>query len=326
MSCTVDVEYVVWLVTARCNLNCKHCYAKPYLRERELTREDKLILVRQLSESSIPHVCISGGEPLILGEDLVDLVRELRDHGVEVSIVTNGTILRESLVDKLISLDVYLYISIDGGKTGHENLRGEGTWERTLNFLKYVSSRTSYFGTVMALSRVNYWQVPDYLDTPIRFNPSSISFIPVMPYGRARDTEVYIRVSELREAIMLIDKRADEYGIKVTIWCLPCLRAYTTSSRVSASRCRGRKVIDISPGGRLLLCDVTGIEVCKWSPDKHIRDLINYYFSSPLVAETQKTPQECTSCLLVESCGGGCYARSYQIYERFDKKDPLCPL
>ncbi len=323
---SLNIDYVVWLITARCNLDCKHCYAKPYLHERELSRREKLLLAKQLSEIGIPHVCISGGEPLLLGEDLLDIVKIFREHDIDVSIVTNGTVLNESLINKLISLEVFFYVSLDGNKIGHESLRGSGTWDRALHFLKYLSSRTSYFGTVMALSSLNYRYVEAYVSITMKLNPASISFIPVMPYGRARETHVYITVQELREAIKLIEKAIAEHRLVVTMWCLPCLRAYTTCSNIRYGKCRGRKVFDISPSGSLLLCDVTGIEVCRWSPERHMRDLVIEYFSSSIVERAQKIPSECAKCNLVESCGGGCYARSYQIYGQFDKRDPLCPL
>lgn len=323
----MDVEYIVWLITARCNLNCKHCYAKTYLGERELSRDEKIALARQLGEYGVSHVCISGGEPLLLREELISIVKILRDYDVHVSMVTNGTLLREDLISRLISMEVFLHVSLDGDKRSHEMLRGEGTWRKTVSFLEYLHSRKAPFGTVMAISRLNYGSVDRYVNLAARFDPETISLIPVMPYGKARETEVYVSTGELREAIRLLERAVEEHSLTVNMWCLPCLRAYTSSNRIRAGRCRGRRIVDISPGGNLLLCDVTGIVVCRWCPNARLSDLVTEYFSSSVVVEAHsRLPQECVSCSLIEQCRGGCYARSFQKYSRFDVKDPLCPL
>ena len=56
---------VVWLITARCNLSCIHCYTSRFKGLGELSTNDALRLIQEIAEIGIRHVSISGGEPLI---------------------------------------------------------------------------------------------------------------------------------------------------------------------------------------------------------------------------------------------------------------------
>ena len=75
---------------AGCNLACSWCDT-PYAREggKEVPLGD---VFQAVEFSSCSRVCITGGEPLLQGEELGALVQKLDEAGYEVEIETNGTI------------------------------------------------------------------------------------------------------------------------------------------------------------------------------------------------------------------------------------------
>jgi len=178
----------------------------------------------------------------------------------------------------------------------------------------------------MAISNINYTVVDKYIENVVKYEPDSINVIPVMASGRARETLTYVHVEHMRVSIEKLVQKTEELGVNVRVWCLPCLPAYTDSRRLIAYACRNLRVVDISPGGRLLLCDVTNVEICRWSPGK-LRECIESYFSHDTVRLVlENVPDECKNCRFVNVCRGGCYARAFLQFGDFRRKDPLCPL
>ena len=60
---------VVWNVTKRCNLHCVHCYSKSTDKrgENELSTDEGMRLIEDLSSFGSPVLLFSGGEPLMRG-------------------------------------------------------------------------------------------------------------------------------------------------------------------------------------------------------------------------------------------------------------------
>ena len=57
---------VVWNITRRCNLRCAHCYSDSAAKHYpgELTLEQMVVVIDDLSEFRVPAVVLSGGDPM----------------------------------------------------------------------------------------------------------------------------------------------------------------------------------------------------------------------------------------------------------------------
>ena len=83
-------------LTGQCNLACKHCYNRSGDADREtlMTPDKWCNLARQIvSDGGIFQCIISGGEPLLLGERLFDIMDILHDDGTSFVVITNGYLL-----------------------------------------------------------------------------------------------------------------------------------------------------------------------------------------------------------------------------------------
>jgi len=75
---------------AGCNLHCHWCDTpRSQSGGREMNLDTILEKVRQ---SGLPYVCITGGEPLLQGDELECLLSSLRKQGIIIDIETNGTV------------------------------------------------------------------------------------------------------------------------------------------------------------------------------------------------------------------------------------------
>jgi radical SAM protein with 4Fe4S-binding SPASM domain len=117
--------YAVWEVTLRCDLACHHCSSRAgRARPDELTTTEALDLVAQLAELGVIEVTLIGGEAY-LRNDWLTILRAIRGHGMECTMVTGGRGLtperaRAAKDAGLMSASV----SVDGVAPTHDALRG----------------------------------------------------------------------------------------------------------------------------------------------------------------------------------------------------------
>ncbi|MBQ8693851.1 MAG: radical SAM protein, partial [Synergistaceae bacterium] len=106
-------------LTTHCNVHCRHCYNKSGEDNKfqdAMTPENWKNFARYLVERGGIFQCIiSGGEPLLLGEDLFEIMDILHDDGTSFLVISNGLLMTP---DKAKRFKKYRYkwfqISIDG--------------------------------------------------------------------------------------------------------------------------------------------------------------------------------------------------------------------
>lgn len=147
---TVDgpgTRFVVFL--KGCNLRCQFCHNPDTWKldgAREMSVEEILTEFEKVKEFVTGGITITGGEPLLQLEFLIDFAKEAKSRGVHMCIDTSGgvynpqnvrqdTMLRElfTYID-LVMLDIK---HIDS--EGHKQLVGIGN-ERVLKFAKFLDS------------------------------------------------------------------------------------------------------------------------------------------------------------------------------------------
>lgn len=89
-------------ITARCNLNCRHCYINlpsndHQARNQELSLEEIERLAEEAVSMGSLWCLITGGEPL-LRPDFADIYLTLKRKGLLVSVFTNATLINEEHV------------------------------------------------------------------------------------------------------------------------------------------------------------------------------------------------------------------------------------
>ncbi|MEW6443138.1 MAG: radical SAM protein [bacterium] len=125
--------------TYRCNLRCSFCF----LRDNRLNRRcEELHMgeIEHLADQARALGCsiyITGGEPF-LRRDGVEIVEAIKARGVHAGVNTNGTLLDETRVRRLVSAGLdYVIVSIHGGAAFHDSVvQRNGTFERAAETLR----------------------------------------------------------------------------------------------------------------------------------------------------------------------------------------------
>lgn len=118
------IPSVYWVFTQLCNDTCSHCYNLSGPRGERMSLEDSLKIVQHLPDQ-IDRLILSGGEPLAEKQLLYEILKAIQEkYGdtTRVMLQTNGDLLTDKILDKLLSLGVCRFdiASIDRYHT-HKN-------------------------------------------------------------------------------------------------------------------------------------------------------------------------------------------------------------
>lgn len=322
-----SLEWVIWLITGRCNLNCKHCYASQYRREVEASTSAVIKVLCEAYSVGVEHVNFTGGEPL-LRRDLFEILRECKDLGISTSVFTNSTLISEDVALKLSRLEVPVYTSLEGpNREVHESIRGLNSWSRALKGMGILRRYGIPFHINVTVTSLNWSSVGETLEKAVDLGAYSTSIIPAMPVGNSFINGISPSPLEFKRALVEAYYKAKELRVEFRVWCSPFTPIVLGLKSTRYTSCREWGVVDISPSGRVLLCDVLGLSVgnvVEEGFEKAWEKMVN----SEVYRETSNphVPLECRNCRIASNCRGGCYARSYLVKKTFEGPDPLCPM
>ena len=132
--------HAVWEITLACDLKCHHCGSRAGKRRAdELTTEECLDLVRQLARMGTREVTLIGGEAY-LRRDWLEIIREVRDCGMDCTMQSGGLNLTEDRIKAAVDAGLQgLGISIDGLREVHDRVRGvKGSFDAAFKALHAI--------------------------------------------------------------------------------------------------------------------------------------------------------------------------------------------
>lgn len=180
----------LWIhLTNRCNMACPFCYSSSgAYGEYTLAKEDILAFVKEIPVGKRKRIILSGGEPLLY-EELLPLVRELKELGFSITMISNGTLGKDKYPELVKYLDT-LQFSIDGSKEEtHSITRGKGNLEKTLQNIHYAHQLG--MENIVVSFTSNKFNIHDLPNMPQFCKDHSINHIHVtriIPSGRANET------------------------------------------------------------------------------------------------------------------------------------------
>lgn len=127
-----SLRYLELQITRKCNLQCRHCYIGPS-ETVELPLKKIQDILTEFEEMQGLRLLITGGEPL-LHRQFQEINNILPDYAFRKILFTNGLLLKKEIL-KTLKVDE-IQISVDGLESGHEALRGEGTFKKTMSAIE----------------------------------------------------------------------------------------------------------------------------------------------------------------------------------------------
>lgn len=185
-------------VTGKCNFSCKHCFNYSGSRDDkliELKDEEIMTLSEDIIEQKPSVVCVCGGEPLLRKDLSLNLIRTLKNGGIEnVNMVSNGYLLNENYAKEIKNSGVdVVQISVDGSKpNSHDWIRNkEGSFEKAITAIKNLRKEGVKVGVACTPTKRNLDEVEELIDMLNEYGVMSFRMQPIMNLGRAKSIEEF---------------------------------------------------------------------------------------------------------------------------------------
>jgi uncharacterized protein len=341
-------------IHSRCNLACDYCYvytmADQAWRNRPRMMSPALVSVvaERIAEHAQAHclesvrVIFHGGEPLLSGvAPIVDALRKVRaavDACVRVqsTIQTNGTLLDETALDVLESLDIQVGVSLDGDMAGHDLHRryrnGRGSHAEVVRALKLLADHPRIYGGVLSVVDLAADPVGTY-EALLEFAPPIMDFL--LPHHNWANPPPRPAGSPAPYARWLIevfdrwyDAPVQETNIRLFAEIVHLLLG--GMSETEAVGLTPSSLIVIETDGTIEQTDAlkaayegasaTGLHIARDSFDVALRD--------PRIAARQlgaaALAPDCQACPVQAVCGAGLYAHRYRHQTGFRNPSVYC--
>jgi len=323
-----QLKCAVWEFTLRCNLRCLHCGSSAGLpREKELTTNECFKLCEELAELGCEDVSLMGGEPF-LRKDWFSVASCIRDLGMNLAFVSNGTIL-DRYIEKISQLEPKVVgISLDGMKNTHELIRGKGTFEKTVKAIDLLRERNIQTTVITTVSKLNFRDLPKMKEFLFK-KEVNWQLQVAMPFGNFKREQMLSKEEFYATALFIAKER-----IKNRFEDLPVIGAhcYGYYSEILPGcewdGCQaGISSIGITSDGGIVGCLSMGNDrfIEGNVRDKSLREIWedpNSFEYNRKFDETKLGPN-CRNCKYGLKCRGGCNSMSYTLTGRFHN-DPYC--
>lgn len=192
----------VWEVTMGCNMRCKHCGSScAAALPDELTTEEALDVINQLSSIGLRWITLSGGEPLTR-RDLWLLVSHLAEKEIAVNVITNGWLLSAMARPLCLSGVSTVAVSLDGPRKIHDDIRIRGSYEHSEAGIREVKHYGKSVGVVTTVTRQNLPYLQELREDLIRMGVDSWQVQIGLPMGNLKERpEWLITPSEVDDII-----------------------------------------------------------------------------------------------------------------------------
>lgn len=207
---------IQWKITNKCNLKCKHCYLGK-LDGFELPFEKADEIADTIINSNVMEVTISGGECLTY-KGIEKIIKKFLTNGIKVDVFTNALLLK-NVLDKIDSdilnkSALLFYVSVDGLKSSHEQIRGKNTFDKTISNIKYAIEKGYPVVTNTVINKINYCDIMDMIVLLKQMGVKDVQLSNLIVQGNA-DNSLKISLSEqmaLKEKINNLYKEYPEFG------------------------------------------------------------------------------------------------------------------
>ena len=307
---------ILWEITSKCNLRCRHCmvYGGRNI-PKDMSFDQICECIKKIREDNrIKEIWFSGGEPMVR-DDIYDVIRVAAENGMTPSLSSNGTLIDEAAAERLFYCGIrYVHLSIDGiCSQTHDMMRGvPGAFDKTIRAAYALRNAGIAVGASFMVTEESCDQIEQMAELANSLDLSTISFYMVEPFGRAADT--YFGDRERLAKYLLEKKITIEDRYRGKNWRIEFPRLFS-SVEEPLEMCHADKFLTITSDGKLGGCPWLSktdygyyggnlLEVSVEEAWANCRSYINK------LREARFHSTECEGCSLSDTCGRGCPAVS----------------
>lgn len=327
-------------LTERCNLKCKHCYigqkelwkAMDYSL-KEIPKEQITQLIPKLKRANVKRINLGGGETP-LHPDFIDILQQLHDAEMKISLTTNGSTFHR--YKNQLDLFNDIGVSIDFPDERHSQFRGhKKAFSRAINTLHELVNAGMKTELVTCIMSINQGCLPEI-------------------YELAKDIGVDMwRLNRFHSSKNDVDRFKDNVGINDAVCCInsnlsctpeqmkkafeylasktPKDQDYAIPDPVFRLLVEGNGVTKGTPYGKIAFRIKANGDI---TPNVFTNDSAGNSFEKEITEilrdkafksyQNREPKGKCTRCLNYDACQGGDLTDSYLLAGDLNAPDPFC--
>lgn len=314
-------------LTNACNLRCKYCFNLDDPTAPQLPVEDVCEILEAAYRGGHRYVSITGGEPFIYRR-IFEVLDFAHDLGLWVQVLSHGGLLTDERIRRLKPYwRLRVRISLDGAdRATHDPLRGEGTFEKTLDRIDQLVASKINVGVGMTVSQHNVSQIPDMVDLCI---DRGVAFLRVIPVVRVKKGRTAVVDATLHEHILeSIIQQSIKHLSRLDVPPRSALPVTSQIDLLTTRRCMaGTKFFSVTSNKDILPCPLIY--------EHHLIPTIRFQSGDSFVQITQRMDQLfdaiepalqgiCRDCDFRSVCYGGCLAEKLSFDRDLADEQPVC--
>lgn len=321
-SASRDGLFVLWNITDRCNLACPHCHGRakrealPHENAR-LRRAELRVVIDRLADVRPHSVAISGGEPLLF-PDILWLLRELREHGLNPDVCTNGMAVTPELVRSMAEAVERVSVSLDSfSREKSATLKGSPeACDRALEAIDAFVAAGMQVNASIVPTGITYEEIVATTQGLAQRGVASISILPLMATRHTTYRLTPAAWRHLNDSLPSLIDVCQRYDVELKLKGFPL-------DEETMTRCgAGEHVVAISSRGHLWPCVFFG-------ENSEETDLMKVTIPEALVSSSFEqfrrdiAQTACADCAYASLCEKGCVGVSW-VERGVIAPDPRC--
>ena len=345
----VPFQQFILKVHSRCNLSCSYCYVYEMADQawRSLPRRMSQPLIATIAARIGEHVqehglssvdvILHGGEPLLAGAEwlagLTSVLRSRIPARLNVTVQTNGTLLRRPMLEALSSLGIRVGVSLDGDAEATDRHRryrsGRGSYDDVTSGLGLLDSPDfrDIYGGILCTIDVRNDPVVTY-EALLKFNPPALDLL--LPHANWSSRPSGSGYGEW--LITAFDRwySAPVQETQIRLFTELIQLVLDGTAAVEGLGLRPATLIVVDTDGSIKQLDsLSSAYPGAADTGLHVRtDSFDAALDHPTTVARQigadALSPECQACPIMRICGGGLYPHRYRRGEGFRNPSVYC--
>lgn len=324
----ISVMYII--PNSSCNLMCKYCFIgklnndKPQIMSYDTMKNAVDKFAAYAVKQDFPcKIMFYGGEPLISFNNIKRITEyiKVKKYNLKLSMVTNGTLLNDEIIDFLKENNFSVGLSIDGPKYLNDKYRvfyneTGSVYDSIIEKVEKLNNKDVNYGLSITLSKDIIKNQEEFFDWLQKLKPKSFSYN-LMHYTDKTNQwkKYYIDATKFliksNNLMFPLGYNEDRIRRKYSAF-------YDRDFKYSDCAAKGGNQFTIKPNGDILICHG------QWNTSENLIGNINSLESINKIFDTKRynewykniplNKRKCQNCKALYICGGGCAMQSKDLF------------
>ena len=314
------------MITEKCNCKCFFCSRNNLSTQPREPNLDGCIKAFDALYSAYPSskIILSGGEPT-LSKNFLPILKYTSQKFEKVEIQTNGT-FGEGLAEKIkrfLGKNVFLQFSLDGYGKSHDEIRGDGIFEKVVHNIKYYEEYSSHISISTTVT-------PSNIDSALLL----AEFLNELKFRRL--TVSYVQPLNPCEDKIISNKTWNNFVDQLLVRCyyrVDIIKHYDFNlmDKFRESQQKWQGIVNCGRGVTHIYVtsnfDVLPCTCTEFRVGNVLKDGMPIIISRLALQEKINVDVDsvCYQCDYLDMCNGGCPGLSLKVFGKENMGDIRCP-